>query len=347
MGYVLGALDATEQHQVQQWIDSHPELEYELLAIKSSLAPLEYLEPLVGPPPGLARRACQAIAVVERTLPRDVEPQSPTGSSFPLMQAVAQQALRERRQSPATSVGGWGQQRLKAGRGLSWVDLAFSCSAALIVGALLMPALAVVRFNSRLVHCQDNLRSIYAAWTGFAQDNDGVFMRIPPSGRLNMVGVFAPTLIDREYLHDDRVFFCPGLGSDLSDCRVPKLRELEETPCPIQFAAHCKSLCGNYACNLGYVDVSDRFVCPNVQGFSNHVLLADSPSCTGIAGMSRNHDRRRINAIKGNGAITTLTNASIGNDALYYSDRNLVEAGRHIMDTVVGCGSVRLFPDSH
>ena len=70
LGYVLGALDAQEQRDVQQLIDADPELEEKLLEIRSSLGPLDFLDGTAGPRPGLARdRLVAAADLGERTSP--------------------------------------------------------------------------------------------------------------------------------------------------------------------------------------------------------------------------------------------------------------------------------------
>ncbi|HMP80390.1 MAG TPA: hypothetical protein PKD54_13130 [Pirellulaceae bacterium] len=342
LGYVLGALDAAEQNQVQQWIDAYPEAEDQLLAIKASIGPLEYIDAPAGPPPGLARRTCQAIAVVERTLPRAVEQSDHPGTQFPLTQAVARRALSERRQNAVALPQHWGGNQLATPRRLSLMDVAFACSAALIVGSLLMPALAVVRFNGRLTHCQDNLRQVFMGLSAFSQDHDGRYLVVPRSGRLNMVGVFAPILVESEYVEHSRVFHCPGLGEDCDRSEIPNIREIENIPCPLEFAARSRRMCGDYAINLGYFDEGDQYVGPCQHGFGSRLLLADVSSCTGIAGMSGNHQRRRINGVLGNGAILCLRSAVIGSDAIYFSDRNQVEPGLNPLDTVLGCGNTRL-----
>ena len=67
LGYVLGALDADQQQQVQQSIDQDPQIEDDLLEIKTSLAPLELLENGSGSRPGLARRTCESLAILQKT----------------------------------------------------------------------------------------------------------------------------------------------------------------------------------------------------------------------------------------------------------------------------------------
>ena len=62
VGFVLGALDATEQNQIQDMIDNDPHLEEQVVELKNSLMPLEAINNPVGPPVGLARRTCEFVA---------------------------------------------------------------------------------------------------------------------------------------------------------------------------------------------------------------------------------------------------------------------------------------------
>ena len=43
LGYVLGALDAQEERDLQEQIDANPEIEDQLLEIRNSMTPLESL----------------------------------------------------------------------------------------------------------------------------------------------------------------------------------------------------------------------------------------------------------------------------------------------------------------
>ena len=61
LGYLLGALDAQEQRDLQQKIDNDPALEESLLDLKAALVPLDSLD-AKGYRPGLARRTCEAVA---------------------------------------------------------------------------------------------------------------------------------------------------------------------------------------------------------------------------------------------------------------------------------------------
>ncbi len=61
LGYLLGALDAQEQRDLQQKIDNDPTLEESLLDLKAAMVPLDSLD-CNGYRPGLARRTCEAVA---------------------------------------------------------------------------------------------------------------------------------------------------------------------------------------------------------------------------------------------------------------------------------------------
>ena len=62
LGYVLGALDATEERSVQQKIEQDPALQEEVRKLKASLVPLDFLDAPSGLRTGLARRTCEWVA---------------------------------------------------------------------------------------------------------------------------------------------------------------------------------------------------------------------------------------------------------------------------------------------
>ena len=81
LGYVLGAMDAQEQRNIEEVIDRNPQVEDDLLEIKNSLLPLDHLDG-GGPRPGLARRTCELIATLER------DGEIPPVTSKPLAQSA-------------------------------------------------------------------------------------------------------------------------------------------------------------------------------------------------------------------------------------------------------------------
>ena len=186
LGFVLGALDATEQQQIQEQIDNDPALEETLVEIKNSLLPLEAIDSPAGPPPGLARRTCETVA--------NSQSQPEFESTRSTSMATTDSAFAGR--------GGW-----------SMTDFLVTCGVLLVFAAILLPALAMFRYNSRLTACQSNLSNLGMAFLSFSEMHEGHFPSIPKDGNLSVAGCYAPILKDVSLITDDSTFSCPGLGS--------------------------------------------------------------------------------------------------------------------------------------
>ena len=66
LGYVLGALDATEERDIQQRIEQDPSLQDLVEQIREDLLPLEALDAPTGMRPGMARRTCEWVSGVDK-----------------------------------------------------------------------------------------------------------------------------------------------------------------------------------------------------------------------------------------------------------------------------------------
>lgn len=363
LGYLLGALDAREQEQVQQLVDQHPQLEARLLAIKASLAPLEQIDDPVGPPPGLARRCCQFVAVSSRQLARghsdaataaqresaehdSLEPFASTrelATSIDGENPVAQGRNPVGRRFTAPVVAD--ETALRSGWNWSITDVVCACAAALLVGALLIPALSAARFNSRSIACQNNLRSVYNSLTQYAESHAGQFPQIPAAGPLATAGCVGPMLKSAGFLEDDRVFACAGLAGSDGVVHIPATSEIlaAETPEELQHYRH--RMLGNYGYSLGYLE-NGKYACPKNLGRSSYVLLADAPHNATPARISRNHGGWGQNCVMADGSIQFNRTGFIGTDAIYFNDRNVVAPGVGPLDAVIAPGYVEPFPAS-
>ena len=67
LGYMLGALDATETQEIENQIQQNVELQRELEELESMVAPLENLETPPAPSVGLARRTIEYVAGKSRS----------------------------------------------------------------------------------------------------------------------------------------------------------------------------------------------------------------------------------------------------------------------------------------
>jgi anti-sigma-K factor RskA len=130
VGYALGALDDTEQSEIEQRLSVDPELRRALESVQQSLEPLVESYEEYEAPPGLAATACGYVA----------EEASRLDSIQPGL-SRAHDALHARSR--------WALA--------DWVVMVGICAAAL---CLFFPAIANSRFLARVTACQDNLRQL-------------------------------------------------------------------------------------------------------------------------------------------------------------------------------------------
>jgi hypothetical protein len=223
------------------------------------------------------------------------------------------------------------------------MDLVFACTAAMLVGALLLPALSMARFNSRVTACQNNIRSLYNSLVTYASNNGGRFVEIPHKGPLARAGCFGPILKDNGLIIDDAVFSCPGLASAEHIVHIPTCDEVVGADCETQRRNYQNKMSGDYGYSLGYLE-DGKHVSPRNAGLSHIVLVTDSPSCNTPNRVSRNHGGRGQNCLMGCGGIQFNRAGVIGSDAIFVNDLNVVAPGVHAHDVVIAPSHIQLFP---
>ncbi len=340
---MLGALDAEEQGQVQNAIDSDPRLEEQLLALKYSLSPLEVIERPVAVPTGLARRTCQIIAMAERhgingakTNGAGLVPRSESQGSL----IVGGNGIEESSARMSSF-----RERLAIRRSrFSFVDFVVAITAATIIGALIFPALLLSRFDQRVTGCQSNLTTLYRALGTYAENHDGNFVSIPTYGKMSNVGSFAPVLKDSGLVPDDSVFACTGVSAanNLPPVHIPSCKQIMATDCPKQLGYYRQCMAGHYGYSMGYFRGTE-YVSPCDQGRANIVLLADSPSCNMPGRASKNHGGLGQNCLMENGQILFLREPAFGEDLIYMNELNVVLPGVNDRDSVIAPSHVPMF----
>jgi len=346
LGYLLGALDAREQEQVQQLIDQQPRLEEKLLAIKAALAPLEQLDEPQGPPPGLARRCCQFVAMTSREMARAEASEfaaAEQAKQIPASSSPRLTPLQLKTRPSATPFADEPTPRL--GSGWSLMDLVFACTAAMLVGAILLPALSAARFNSRVTACQNNLRSVYNSLAQYAENHEGHFPQIPESGPLSTAGYIGPLLKSEGLLENEQVFACAGVAGDNPIARIPTTNEILSAKSAQELQSYRQRMLGNYGYSLGYVE-DGKHSFPKNLGQSNFVLLADTPHSATPARTSRNHGGWGQNCVMADGSVKFNRTGFIGSDAIYVNDRNVVAPGVNPLDAVVAPSHIQPFAAS-
>lgn len=349
LGYMLGALDAEEQGRIQRALDDRPDLEQELLSLKSQLMPLELIDRPAGPPPGLARRTCQLIAMATRSLDElptkrgSAEEASATaavGSAFDRVMAdhvaSAEQANRSLGRTSSARLSAEPRHSRQLTRTLSMSDFVVGIVVAGILGSLLFPVILTARHQQRVLQCQQNLGTIYKAFVTFANTHQRDTIPVPTSGPLCVAGVFAPFLKDQGLVDDSSIFFCPGAVGG-TPCEIPSCDQIVNTPCAIKRQKFCERMSGDYGFSLGY-HRDGQYVEPRVIGEGNAVLVADAPAADTLNHLTRNHDNKGANCLLQNGEIVFVSSGVYGGDSIYTNDLGIVSAGLHHRDSVIANG---------
>lgn len=305
LGYVLGALDAQQHEEIQQRIDSDPQLDEQLLAVKSKIAPLEWLEDSSGARPGLARRTIELVA------------------SQPAEESVSVLKLE-----PAT------RETLARNSAWSMKDMLVAAASLAIVASLLFPIVSYAKQQSNIVHCSNNLRSIGMSLASFSETNEGRFVEIPVDGPLSFSGVMAPILKEAKVIEDDNVFTCKAVKRE-KPFMIPSTAQIKLCSTSEQRDYIRKISSGDYGYSFGHMD-GDKYVSPRSLGRSNVVIAADKPSTIEIGGPSQNHGGYGQNCLMEDFSVRYVKGNAIANDPIYVNAHNVVAPGVNSCDSVIG-----------
>lgn len=330
LGYVLGALEAQEQSDVQQYIDENPQAEDELLELRHAMAPLEALDAFPRGRPGLARRTSELVANLESSRinasdldlqdvshdgvadDTDHEPATP-GSIFRFRQ------LAGRLEHPAT----WSRTDMLAG-------IAFLA----ILSGILFPAISWSRYNSRVNACQHNLANVGLAMLQFSDIHGQANIQIPGPNRLTATSAFAPNLLEAGLVENEAAFRCAGLVSEEAP-RIPTRAQLANAK-GSQLSELHRRMGGDYGYGMGYLDhKSQAWHAPRNDGSSHVVVIADLPSNELPGRKSINHNGRGQNLFFGDGHVAFVKGHTVGNDAIYENDMGIVGPGVGPQDNVI------------
>ena len=339
LGYVLGALDAQEHRDLQQTIDQNPQIEEELLRIKSSLMPLDELD-TAGPRTGLARRTCEAVANCGKD-------QSVAGSASPTELSAFELVAGSFKDDtfsngndlnspevPPAKVRPAVSQRLLHPTTWSIPDVLVGMALLLICAGILFPTINYARNNSRIVECQNNLRQVGLAMMDYSSINDGNFVAIPRAGNLAASGCYAPILKDAGLVEDDSIFACAGIAAQTSPVHIAARDQIESAKNEEQINHYRKTMGGHYGYTMGYCE-NEKYCPPRYMGRTNIVLLADQPSSDLAGRRSSNHNGKGQNCLFEDGRVEFIKGHALAGDAIFENDYGIVAPGSHQWDNVI------------
>lgn len=334
LGYVLGALDAQEQRDVQQSIDDNPEIEEQLLRIKNSLLPLDCLE-TSGPRPGLARRTCETVASWQNEQAFDSTDDHPVFSRAGSLGSIVRSAVdSEAPIKSAPRLRSVVSDRILHPQTWSIPDVLVAMALIAILAGIMLPTISYTRNNSRIAACQSNLSQVGVALMNFSSANEGQFVVIPRDGHLTTIGCIGPILKDGGFIEDDSILACAGIAANLPPVHIPSCDQVNNASCEDQVNHYRHTMLGHYGFNMGYC-VDERYYPPRDMGRSNVVLVADQPSSRLSGRVSANHGGNGQNCLLGDGSVRFVVGPVIGEDAIYENDYGFVGPGSNAMDNVV------------
>ncbi len=320
VGYVLGALEAQERNDVQQYIDKHPDTEETLLELRNAMAPLDALDAFPRGCPGLARRTCELVASMDLPPTPAPETDSPTSEPVTPGSVFRLGRLADRIEHPAS----WSRMDLLAG-------VAFLA----ILGGILFPAISWSRFNSRISHCQSNMTSVGLGMLQYSDLHGQPKTHIPGRNPMATLSIFAPVLLETGLVEKEANFRCAGLASGSEEARIPTVAQMTNAT-GSQLAGLYRSMGGDFGYALGYLDEKSKAWTALQNDGSSHVAwMADRPSSELQGRKSNNHQGHGQNVFFGDGRIAFVKSHAIGDDALYENDMGIVGPGLGVHDNVI------------
>ncbi|MBA61707.1 MAG: hypothetical protein CMJ76_05010 [Planctomycetaceae bacterium] len=317
IGFVMGAVDAEEQAQIEQALDVDEELQQQLKLIRNALSPLEsyrYCEP----PAGLADSTLDY--VFEQVDSHKV-------------QSASLNAL-----SPIASA-----ERI-SGSNARWrmTDVLVLSVVLLCMAMLVSPALYNSRFVAGKLACQDNLQHLYRGMHNYSLTNNGMYP-VTPVSKVSISGIQAPILREQGDIEETR-FFCPTASETLAWRKqgIPAVQTVvDATPETLDKLAH---MGGTYGYNIGYQEQGQLRPVRH-QGRPYFALVADRPTGDSISRRSLNHGGTGQNVLFEDGHVAFLreTKERTLGDLYFVSDRGRVEPGIHNNDAVIMESGRQLF----
>ncbi|MFO0882794.1 MAG: hypothetical protein U0894_01160 [Pirellulales bacterium] len=322
LGYLLGALDPSEQNRVEQLLAEDPRLREEVGRLRKVLDEMGLGdEPeAVEPPPQLAARTVDAVL--------ESDPSEVAAALTPVP-------------SPRVELGPLPQHYRLA----DWLMLAILLLAAV---GLVFPVVLDARDRSRRLTCEDHLRALGQALHEYGQLHpDHRFPEVAPQGNRGVAGVYAPKLLSNQLIDNPSLFICPSstLGEARGRWRVPTLQELDEA-IGSTLVVYQQTMGGSYGYHLGRIDSEGRIVPASDLRRSNFVLAGDAPNPKGPLLRSMNHGIRGQNFLYEDGRVKFVVTVLSTEDDPFVNEQGVPAAGTSDGDAVLGASSQRPLPDA-
>ncbi len=229
-------------------------------------------------------------------------------------------------------------------------DLAIAASILLAMSVIILPALNESRQQRSIVECSHNMRNLGVALESYAEKHGNYLPFYSNSGPLAVAGIYAPILLESQFVSDRSMFVCPSTGD--SAAAIPTLSEMRLAQHDIaKLSSLVRSAGGSYGSLLGFME-DGVYRASRIDRLAGQSLLVDSPSRSADGNLrhsnSPNHEGRGQNALCRDGSVRFFSHPKECPecDFFYVSLGNRVEPGWNPSDLVFGSSEARIGEDS-
>jgi hypothetical protein len=302
VGYLLDALEPSEQELVEQQLAADPKLRRELELLHRSLDPLRADRGAFDPPRGLCERTCRYVVERMTTLSR-----------------------------PEVKASRW-----------TFSDVTIMAGIMLIASSLFFPALQHSRQAARLAACQNNLRQIGTSLDSYSQRHRGYFPEILPGSNFGAAGVYAVRLAEEGSLPDPRLVVCPASQlAEQREFHLPSTIELRSAKGETLVTFH-RTMGGSYGYTLGYVSGDQYQPTKNRHRSNFALVAdAPLLTSEGLRSVNHGLGGQNVLFEDGHVGYLTQCQISGCGDNIYLNDQEQPAAGLHENDAVVAGSSAR------
>jgi len=320
LGYLLDAIDDAEHQRIEEALRKDPQLQRQLENIRRDLDCLDVPCRDFEPPSGLVQRTCDSVDAYKEA---QVVTPAPDGRW-------------------STRLGRMSPERGVSARGWSMADAIVVAGIIVVTSMLFFPAIANSRYRSRIAGCQFNLQRVGTALTEYSEKNGGVLPQIPISGNRAVAGIYAPTLVERQFLDDPQALICPGsrLAARGAEWQLPSLADIDRAR-GRQLVSLQRAAGGSYGYTLGYL-VDGQYRAPRYEGRANFALMSDAPSQHLEGRRSDSHGGRGQNVLFEDNRVEFIVDC-VAYDALFVNRDGLASAGLDENDSVIARSSTPPF----
>ncbi len=304
IGYLLDALEPSEQAEIEAQLRTDPGLKQELDLIARALTPLAIDRDPYEPPRGLAHRTCEFVAVQA--------------------QAIV---------APPPAPRHW-----------SLADLVISASIFFAATMLFFPALNQSRYAMKVTGCQNNLRQIGMALRDYSVAHNGYFPNIDLDHAMAAPGVYATKLMERGFISGPQLMVCPAspLAERIAEFRVPTSQELKEGRG--QLVQMRIPLGGSYGYNLGYVANGEYQATKNLRRSTFALVADSPEMKPPYHSQNHGGCGQNVLFEDGHVQYLTTCRAHGCSDDIYVNDEGEIAPGLHVNDAVIAPNVVEPLP---